>query len=139
MKKFVFCLAVLICGNLFAQKTYQLPDYPKELEKNANRILIEEIIETDVTRINKMTIKKREVWLVLNKTGHRATNLYEFYDDNSRIKSIRAQYYDAQGNRQTYLKKKKDFQDRPHAGENLYSDSRIVSAVYHPTSYPYVV
>lgn len=139
IKKYVFCLFLLLWGQLFAQKTYTLPEYPKELSTKSNRILIEELIETDITNINKISVKKRQVWLVLNKTGHRATNLYEFYDDNSRIKSIRAQYYDAQGNRQTYLKKKKDFQDRPHAGENLYSDSRIVSAVYHPTSYPYVV
>lgn len=139
MKKFVFCLAVLICGNLFAQKTYQLPDYPKELEKNANRILIEEIIETDVTRINKMTIKKREVWLILNKKGHQSMNLSEYYDENSKVKKISAQFYDTNGKRHKNLKRKKDFQDLSHTGVNLYSDSRIVSAVYHPTSYPYVV
>lgn len=139
MKKFVFCLAVLICGNLFAQKTYQLPDYPKELEKNANRILIEEIIETDVTRINKMTTKKREVWLILNKKGHQSMNLSEYYDENSKVKKISAQFYDTNGKRHKNLKRKKDFQDLSHTGVNLYSDSRVISAAFHPAFYPYVV
>lgn len=139
IRNYVFYLFLLLCSQLFAQKTYTLPSYPKELATKSNRILIEEIIETDVTNINKISVKKRQVWLVLNKTGHRATNLYEFYDDNSRIKSIRAQYYDSQGERIGFLRKKKDFQDRAHTAENLYTDWRIVSAVYHPTSYPYVV
>src|SRR5690606_143346 len=91
-----------------------------------------------VTDINKMKTKTHRVTAVLNKIGDGDTRLYEFYDDNSRIKDIEVWIYDAFGNQLEHFKKK-DFADVSITGTNMYSDNRMMGINYTPTTYPYVV
>lgn len=138
MKHTILFLLLFIHGFTVAQKTYVLPELPSIITENANIVLVEEQIEADVTSDDKIKVKTREVWLVLNKSGEQRLNLTANYDENSRVKDIRAQFYNLAGERIAHLKKK-DFSDQTQVGENLYSDSRKLTTRYTPGFYPYVV
>lgn len=106
--------------------------------ENSNSVVLEEVMDIDARNIRKMKITTRRVVAVLNKLGIGDTRAYEFYNENSRIKKIEAEVYDAFGNR-TARFKKKDFLDASRSGENMYADSRIMYLDYTPTSYPYIM
>ncbi len=136
--KSIFCLAFLLCTTpFFAQKEYSILSIPKELATNANSVVLEELIEIDVTNIAKMKIKKRKVVAVLNKQGDNDVELYEFYSNNSRVKNVETRIYDAFG-KETRHFKKRDFTDVSRTGNNMYVDSRVVYLNYTPTGYPYI-
>lgn len=138
MKK-IFCLAILLCSaTIYAQKGYSIASINKELMEYSNSILIDELVEIDVTDINKMKTKTHRVTAVLNKMGDGDTHLYEFYDDNSRVKDVEVWIYDAFGKELEHFKRK-DFGDVSITGTNMYSDNRMVGLNYTPTTYPYIV
>lgn len=137
MKSF-FCFALLFCtAPFFGQEGYSILSIPKEMTVYANSVVIEELIEIDVTNIAKMKVKKRKVVAVLNKLGDNDLELYEFYSDNSRVKNIETWIYNAFG-KETGHFKKRNFSDVSRTGNNMYVDSRVLYLNYTPTTYPYI-
>ncbi|WP_051285456.1 DUF3857 domain-containing protein [Aequorivita capsosiphonis] len=135
----IFCLAFLLCSApIFAQKDYSLTSINKELKENSNSILIDELVEIDVSDINKMKTKTHRVVAVLNKMGDGDTNLFEFYDTNSRVKNVEVRVYNVFG-KEIDRFKKKNFLDVSRTGNNMYVDSRMLYLNYTPTTYPYIV
>lgn len=138
MKK-IFCLAMLFCSaHIFSQNDYSIAAIPKDLREYSNSILINELVEIDVTDINKVKKHTYSVRAVLNKLGDGDTGLYEFYDDNSQVKNIDVRIYDASGKEVEHFKKK-NFVDVSRTGSSIYSDDRMLAINYTPTSYPYIV
>ncbi len=138
MKK-IFCLAVLLCSaQIYAQKEYSIASINKELTEYSNSVLIDELVEIDVTDVNKMKEKTHRVRAVFNKMGDGDTNLFEFYDTNSRVKDVQVWIYDAFGKEMEHFKKK-NFVDVSRTGNNMYVDSRVLYLNYTPTTYPYIV
>mgnify|MGYP002712926177 CR=1 FL=1 len=138
MKK-IFCLAFIICGaHIYSQKDYSIAAIPKELTEYANSVLLDELVEIDVTDINKLKEKKHRVIAVLNKLGDADTRLYEYYDSNARVKHIEARVFNAFGKEIEHFKKK-DFLDVSRTGISMYSDDRALGLNYTPTTYPYIV
>ncbi len=138
MKKF-FCLAMLCCTAFgFAQANYSVASIPKDLTKYSNSVILDELVEIDVTNINKMTVKTHRVIAVLNKQGDGDTRMYGLYDANSKVKSIEARIYNGQGKQIEHFKKK-DFMDVSRTGISIYSDDRMLGVRYTPTTYPYIV
>ncbi len=138
MKKFL-CLAFLFCSAfVFSQEKYSILSLPQELTEYSNSVLIDELVEIDVTSINKMKEKNHRVVAVLNKHGDNDVRLYEYYDANSRVKNIEAKVYNAFGKEIDHFKKK-DFIDVSRTGNNMYADSRVIYLNYTPTTYPYIV
>ncbi|MEZ4883012.1 MAG: DUF3857 domain-containing protein [Flavobacteriaceae bacterium] len=137
--KTIFCLAFLLCSPyIYSQKDYSIASINKELTEFSNSILIDEMVEIDVTDINKMKTKTHRVMAVLNKMGDGDVNLREYYDDNSRVKNIEVWIYDAFGKELEHFKKK-DFVDVSRTGISIYSDDRVLGLNYTPTTYPYIV
>ena len=137
MKK-IFCLAFLLCSaHIFSQKGYSIASIPEELTDFSNSVLLDELVEIDVTNINKLKEKKYRVIAVLNKLGDRDPRLHEYYDSNSRVKDIEVRIYNAFGKEVEHFKKK-DFRDVSRTGYNMYTDSRMLYLNYTPTSYPYI-
>lgn len=137
--KTIFCMAVLLCStHISAQKNYSIAAINSQLLENSNSILIDELVEMDVTDIKKMKTKTHRVVAVLNKLGDQNTKLREFYDGNSKVKNIEARFYDALG-KEIGRYRKKDFNDVSRTGNNMYADSRILFLRYTPTTYPYIV
>lgn len=137
--KGIFCLAWLLCTiPLFAQDNYSILAIPKDLTERSNSVVLDELIEIDVTDISKMKVTKKRVVAVLNKQGDNNPKLYEFYSKNSRVKKIEAKVYDAFGKRTNYFKKR-DFSDVSRTGNDMYVDSRVLYLNYTPTKYPYII
>ena len=137
--KSIFCLAFLLCtAPFFAQEGYSILSIPKELLANTNSVVLDELVEIDVTNIAKMKTKKRRVVAVLNKQGDNDVELYEFYSENSRVKKIEAWVYNGFG-KETGHFKKRDFMDVSRTGNNMYVDSRVLYLNYTPTNYPYIM
>src|SRR5690606_12243419 len=110
MKK-ITCLVLLLCTAItWAQNDFSIASINKELLEYSNSVLIDESVALDVTNINTVKTTKRRVIAVLNKMGNGDTNLYEYYDDNSKVKNIRVWIYNAFG-KEIASFKKKDFND----------------------------
>ena len=138
MKK-ITCLVLLLCTAItFAQNDFSIASINKELLEYSNSVLIDESVALDVTNINTVKTTKRRVIAVLNKMGNGDTNLYEYYDDNSKVKNIRVWIYNAFG-KEIASFKKKDFNDVSRTGISIYSDDRVLYLNYTPTTYPYIV
>lgn len=138
MKK-IFCLTILLCStHIYSQQNFSIAAIPKELTEYSNSVLIEELVEIDVTDINKMKEKAHRVIAVMNKLGDDDTNLYEYYNENSKVKDVEVRIYNALGKQIEHFKKK-DFMDVSRTGNNMYVDSRALYLKYTPTTYPYIV
>src|SRR5690625_1101205 len=138
MRKFIFCLTILIPLLGVSQEAVSLLSISPELTKHSNSIVLEEFIEVDATDIRKMNISTKRVVAVLNKMGIQDPRTFEFYNENLKIRKIEAQVYDVMGNRKKRFKKR-DFQDISRSGGSMYLDSRMVYLDYTPTFYPYIM
>ncbi len=135
----IFCVAFLVCtAHIYSQSGYSIASIPKELTEYSNSVLIDELVEIDVTDISKMKTKTHRVMAVLNKMGDGDTHIYEVYDDNSRVKDIEVRIYNELGKQIEHFKKK-DFVDVSRTGSTIYSDNRLLVVNYTPTTYPYIV
>ncbi|WGF92871.1 DUF3857 domain-containing protein [Aequorivita marisscotiae] len=137
--KNIFCLAIVLCSAyIYAQPRFTVASIPIELMQNANSVLLDELVEVDVTNFGKKKEKTHRVIAVLNKLGNGDTRLYAFYNENSKVKNIEAEIYNASGARIAHFKKK-DFMDVSRTGSSIYSDDRMLGLNYTPTTYPYIV
>ncbi len=134
----LLCFAYLLCtASIFAQE-YSILSIPKELTEYSNSVVLDELVEIDATNIAKIKTKTLRVIAVLNKLGDTDVNLYEGYNENSRVRKIEARVYDAFGKETNRFKKNK-FQDISRTDGSIYEDSRALYLNYTPTSYPYIV
>jgi len=135
----IYCLVVMLfTASLFAQADYAIGSISPELMVQANSVLIDELVEVDVTNIAKMRTKTRRVVAVLNPLGKNDVSMYEYYDKNSRVKKIEARVYNAMGDEISRFRKR-DFIDVSRTGNNMYADSRMLYVNYTPSNYPYIV
>src|SRR5690554_2232101 len=137
MKKVVYILFLVFSGSIFAQE-YSVSSILSELTEYSNSVVIEESVEIDATDITKLKTTTRRVVAVLNKLGDNNVNLYENYNENSRVRKIEARIYDAQGKEINRFKKKK-FHDISRTDGSMYEDSRMLYLNYTPVTYPYIV
>lgn len=135
----IFCFALLLYSSpIFSQSEYSLAAVNMALKEYSNSVLVDELVEIDVTDINKMKTKTHRVLVVLNKYGDGDANLYEFYDTNSRVKNVEVLIYNAFGKKVDHFKKR-DFLDVSRTRNDMYVDSRMLYLNYTPTTYPYIV
>jgi|SRR5690554_941386 len=138
MKWLFRLIFIFFSVSFFAQGDYTLLSIPPELLKNTNSVVIEEVVDVDATNIRKMKVTTRRVVAVLNKMGVGDVHAYAHYNENSRVRKINAELYDAYGNQKKRYKKK-DFLDVSRTGNSMYADSRVVYLNYTPTFYPYIM
>jgi len=137
--------ALLFVLFIFTQVTFsQIKEYsyfsiPNELKENANAVIRNDATEVTVNSINQLTIKHKRVVTVLNKLGDGKINVFQHYDNDSKVTSISAAIYDAEGKKIKKYSKSKFLDVSAVDGGTLYSDSRVLYLRYTPTSYPYTV
>lgn len=130
---------VLVVIPATAQSKYTIASIPPALLKNTNSVLIDEVLDVDVSQDGKLVTKKLLVWAVLNEKGNNDPRLFEHYDSNTKVKKIEAVIYDAFGNKKEQFKKK-NFSDVSESGyATMYGDSRVLYKRYTPGAYPYIV
>ena len=102
---------------------YAVSLIPDSLKKNASAVVREDIEAFEVNAINDATFKFRNVITVL-KENNPFDVFQVYYDKTSKVKTIRARYYDAEG--KLIRKVEKDeISDRPYNSSALYTDSRL--------------
>ncbi|MDY0780767.1 DUF3857 domain-containing protein [Tenacibaculum sp. IB213877] len=124
----------------FAQKTelaaYLIPD---SLTTNANAVLRESLLEINIESFNKQTIKNRKIVTVLNKFGDDQIDLYQHYNNDTKINELSVHVYDGTGNLLKKFSKNKFIDINAVSRGTLYSDARVKYVEYTPTTYPYTV
>lgn len=123
----------------FSQSDYSIKNIPSELLKNANSVLLDELIEIDITQNYKLIKKNFYAITVLNKIGHKKVHAYENYDNDTKIKRAEAFIYDGLGNEIAHYKKRHFKDVSAVSGGSLYEDNRVLYLDYTPTTYPYTL
>ncbi len=138
MSKWFLYALLFFCAHSFAQEQYSILSIPSDLKEGVNSVIINELIERDVTNPQKMTVQQTRVVAVLNEKGNNAVDAYEMYDAGTTIKNVEAYVYNALGKEIEHFKQR-DFKDQAIADGNMYTDNRILLLDYTPTTYPYIV
>lgn len=112
---------------------------PVELKTNANAVIRDYSLEVTIQDIDEMIVRKKSVITILNQAGDRFANIYEGYDNDTKIVSLSATIYDVLGIEQQKYSKKKFTDVSAVDGGTLYSDSRVKYLDYTPISYPYTI
>jgi len=112
---------------------------PDSLKQNANSVVKFYNTNIELVSQRKMVIKVKKAVTILNKIGDDESEITVYYDNNRKIKLLKAVAYDSFGNQ---IKKisKKDFKDYSAAdGFSLFNDNRMKHYSYIPISYPYTI
>ena len=137
-----FYLFILLCSTsvTYSQDfNYAISDIPEELQENANSVVRLDQYFIEISDIARIATKHKRVVTVLNQIGNNAVGSSIYYDNSSRVKSIKATVYDALGN-EIKKYKQRDFSDASATdGFSLHSDTRVLYLNYTPTSYPYTI
>ena len=142
MKKRIFVpilLFFIFSGSILAQEIdLTALSIPKELKDNANGVVRYESMMIDITKVDKMKVKVKQVITILNSNGHdRHFNASIGYDDDRKIKKVQLKFYDAFGEELSKVNKGKFTDVSSVDGGTMYSDSRVLYYDYTPISYPY--
>ncbi|OEY71838.1 DUF3857 domain-containing protein [Salegentibacter salarius] len=109
------------------------------LLSNANAVLRNQSVEISILALDKMRVKTKRVVTVLNEHGEQHVQAYDFYDENSKIKSQEAIVYNSMGEEIEKIKER-EFDDRSLVGSNtLYSDNRLSYLNYTIKDYPITI
>jgi len=138
MRRLVTLLLIISFFQIYSQTEYSILTIPAELSKNANSVLVDELIEVDVTETNKFIYNSHRVVTVFNKKGDKHAGSYAYYDNDRKVKNQEVYVYDALGNEIEHFKKR-DFKDVSATEGSLYSDDRLSYLDYIPTVYPYTL
>lgn len=140
MKQLSLTFLLLFSISTFSQEIkYSSLLTPKELVENANSIIRNQEILISVNSQNSLTIKKKKVVTVLNKSGLNNVDAKEYYSKSEKIKNIEAIIYNDFGSEIKKIKRK-DFIDQSVAdGFSVLTDGRMLYLDYTPTSYPFTI
>ncbi|WP_282134189.1 DUF3857 domain-containing protein [Seonamhaeicola maritimus] len=121
------------------EKLYTSATIPDNLIQNANAVVRLSETNVEIKSISEMIVTRRQVITVLNKNGNRNVESSVYYDNNIKVKELKAFMYNDFG-LQTKKFKKNDFKDVSAVdGGTLYSDARNVYLDFTPIKYPYTL
>lgn len=137
---YVTTIFLFVSTLLFAQET-QLAAFliPQELREDANAVIRNENEVITISSIDEMTVRVSRTITILNKIGDNYVGGSVWYNNDTKIKSLNAEIYDAFGTRIKKIKKKEFLDFSAVDGGTLYSDARVKELQYTPTKYPYTV
>lgn len=138
-KRFGLLFATFIHFFVSAQDySVSVSDLSPELRANANAVVREKSMDITIEALDKLITKKTYVVTILNKVGYENfVNTAAGYDNDSKIRSISAKFYDATGNQIKKYTKSKFTDISAVSNGTLYDDSRVLYVEYTPVSYPF--
>lgn len=141
IKYYILCVFInLITFNNYSQsENYASFLIPDSLKINANSVIRNNILEVTINSIKSITTKKHSVVTVLNELGNKNIDLYEYYDNDTEIKSLSVKVYNGLGKEIKKISKNKFIDVSAVSGGTLYSDAKVMYVEYTPTTYPYTV
>jgi len=139
-KIFLFLFLFFQIGILpLYSQDYAITSINPSLLPNANAIVRSETVEISILAIDKMQVKTKRAVTVLNKNGEMHVQAYDFYDENTKIKSQEAIIYNSKGEQIEKIKER-DFNDRSLNGSGtLFSDNRLSYLNFTIQDYPLTI
>lgn len=136
---YILLILTFLPVSLFGQLNHTILDIPKDLIENANSVVLEENTFVDVSTFGQLTKTYHTVNLILNKKGFEYFNKNIYYDNDSKIKTIKAEILSPFGEKIKSFKKR-NFIDVNATDEiSMYQDDRVMYLEYTPTSYPFII
>jgi transglutaminase-like putative cysteine protease len=121
----IFCILLLALTLTTAKATdYSVALIPDSLKKNATAVVREDVGIYEVKSPKDATFKVRMVVTIL-KENHSYSVFPLGYNKNSKIKNLRARYYDATGKLVRKVEKDEIRDIAGSGGGTLYTDSRV--------------
>ena len=134
----LYCLLFAIVSNAQDLSLSAL-SIPNELKENANAVIRNEQININILAVDEMIVTQKRTVTVLNKSGNSSAEMYEHYDNDTKITKLSAVIYDAFGKEIQKYSKGKFLDVSAVDGGTLYSDDRVKYLDYTPISYPYTL
>ncbi len=138
-KKIAFLFLFTAIFGYSQDKNYSAFSIPSELKENANVVFRNNAIEITIEAVDRMVVKTRNVITVLNKLGNVDAQIYQHYDDDTKITKLSAKIYDAFGKEIKKYNKGKFIDVSAVDGGTLYSDARVKYIDHTPIGYPYTL
>jgi Domain of Unknown Function with PDB structure (DUF3857)/Transglutaminase-like superfamily len=124
MKHFLQILILLAAVTTVKATDYSIALIPDSLKKNATAVVREDIGVYEVKSPKEATMKVRMV-VTIFKENHPYSVFPLGYDKNSKIKNVKARYYDANGKLVRKVEKEEIRDIAGSGGGTLYTDSRV--------------
>ncbi len=141
VKSFVFLILFLLCHLSYAQDKNLVTAIliSQELKESANTVIRKQHKDINIVSQRKIITSEELYVTFLNERGWENFEIGEYYDKSDKIKSIEAIVYNALGSEIKKIKRS-DFRDYSVAdGFSVYTDNRMLSLDYTPTTYPFTI
>ncbi len=128
-------LFIISTTSVFGQ--YPVADIPEALTAGVSSVIRDQETVITLDDYNRMTHYFKEVITVFNRKGLNAIRSGVGYDKSTSVKSLEAKVFNAEG-KEIKKFKKRDFVDvSASGGSMMYTDNRILSIDYVPSSFPF--
>lgn len=139
-KQFVMVFIFSVYTNLFgADPKYSVSTIPADLKDGMYAVIRESESKFYIESRSSSTHYVRLVITILNSQAKQHASLTVGYDKLTKIESIKAAVYDAEGNQIKKLKQNEITDQSSISGFTLYDDSRVKHADLSQSVYPYTV
>lgn len=144
MKALIFGLHIALLAplcTLLAKEKPKFPvsDIPEALMKDVDVVVREDQMEFTVLSQNHATSRRYRVITILNRGGEDYANEGIWYNKLSKVTSLKASVYDADGMLIRRLRPREITDRSWYDGFSLYSDARLKEADLSQNMYPYTV
>lgn len=137
--RLLFCFLLIAGKGMASDPKFPVSAIPEELRKNADVVFREDQMTFTIASKSRATLHVYEVVTIFNDKGRQFATKVIGYDKLSKISSIKAVAYDANGDVLKKLKSSEIFDQSAFDGFSLYSDNRLKAAVLTQGTYPYTV
>lgn len=139
MSLIVVLLATLFNLNIKAQDyNFSIENIPQELLVDANSVDRFNNTTVDIVDRSYVNCTFDVATTIINKQADVYNNLTIYYNPNRKIKDIKVDIYDKNGNRIKKIREK-DFKDYSASDGSLFVEQRVKHYKYTPVSYPYTI
>ena len=136
-----FCLKTEGCSSPLYSKEpkYPVSAIPEELQKNADQIIREYTLNIEVKSLNSLVINVHRVVTVLRESGMENIDTRVHYNQNSKVNSIHAIFYDSDGFEIEHSKSSEISDESAIRDGAFYTDERLKRVKITRMDYPFTL
>lgn len=138
----ILSTTVLLSNNIYTSTggtDYSITNIPQELLKNANAVVRMDYTFFQLKSEGRATLTRKYAITILNKNADGHAQFQEYYDDVTKLKSIKGIIYDKNGKVIKKIKKKEINDISAVSGISLIDDSRMKYVEVLQNQYPFTI
>ncbi len=136
---FILTICCLVAIQVQAQYNYPVAYIPDALKTNANVVVRESTTLIDIDPTFSVREHYKIVYTILNSNGDDDALIYIPYDEDRKVKNVKANVYDARGLKLENIGKNDIYDQSYSDGSFEVTDSRIKIIDLRQKTYPYTV